>query len=340
MKKIVRIGAIALIAFAAIGVMSCDVMLTLMASPTVSVIDARTGSGINGVTVTLTPIAVEEDQTPQMITGLSGSSGSVVFTSTVPYGTYSVSGTLAGYVFIPFEATIAGWSESLGKMFGVSTNKGNDPNAVSIFLTWADNTNDIDAHFSYPSGFDTSLAARGAWTATNAYYDFDEARIIVKHNNKQTTSEYASLDVDDTSGEGPETITLLGSQTGSVLSGSTFTVSSSTPYLGSVLTAGNYYWMGAGEYYLDAYTTGTSLDTQDVRVVVTQGSSIKGIFTLPSNMTQETISLFRVQMFYSADQNEYFMVFMPDLRLVDGTAGIKSIEGIPEDSVIVVSGTK
>ena len=74
--------------------------------------------------------------------------------------------------------------------------------------------------------------------------------------------------------------------------------------------------------------------------MVTQGSSIKGIFTLPSNMTQETISLFRVQMFYSADQSEYFMVFMPDLRLVDGTVGIKSIDGIPEDSIIVVSGTK
>jgi len=339
MKKIVRIGAIALIAFAVLGMSACEGLLTFMAAPTVTVIDARTGTGINGVTVTLTPLAVQEGETSKTITGMSSSTGTVIFATDVAYGTYTVSGSLDGYVFIPFEATVAGWSENLGKMFGVSTNKGDDPNAVSIFLTWADNTYDIDAHFSYPTGFDTSLAARGSWSATNAYYTFDEERVVVKHNKKQSVSYFASLDVDDTSGEGPETITLLGSQTGSA-TGSTYDVSSSTPFLGSVLTAGSYYWMGAGEYYLDAYS-GISLDTQDVRVVVTQGSSVKGIFTLPTNMTQKTISLFRVQLFYSADQEEYYMVFMPDLRLIENNStAIRSINGIPEDSVIVVSGKK
>jgi len=355
MKKIVRIGAIALIAFAAIGVMSCDVMLTLMASPTVSVIDARTGSGINGVTVTLTPIAVEEDQTPQTITGLSGSSGSVVFTSTVPYGTYSVSGTLAGYVFIPFEATIAGWSESLGKMYGVSTSKGTDTDAISIFLTW-DTAKDIDAYLTYPDRFIASTEVAtpsysayydvSAESRNKVYWDDQDGDGITDASDTPTEASFAYLDIDKNvanGGYGPETMTLRGSLTGKAATSNSFAVNSSTAMLGGVLPDGTYVYLGDAVYYLNGYessTTSQDMSDDGIRVVITQGDDIKGIFTLPSNMVMKTGSVFRVSLFYSVvggSISEYYFVFMPDVRITSGTSGIKAI---PENSIFVASGKK
>lgn len=339
MKKTFKVLAIALTAFAIIGISSCDVMVALMAAPTLTVVDARTGNGIANAAVTLTPI-ITEDGSTNALSATTSYDGSVTFAGDVPYGSYTVSASRAGYVFIPFEATVAGWNTKLGKLFGVTTSKGGDPNAVSIFLTWADNTEDIDAHFTYPSGFDTNMASRSSWSADEAYYTLaTSGRTHVYHGAKGTLSDFASLDVDDVSGGGPETITLLGGQTGTVSGGSTISINSGSPFIGSILPNGSYYWMGSGEYYLDAWTS--TLDTQDVRVVITQGSSIKGIFSLPSNLSQKTISLFRVQMFYSSDQTAYFMVFMPDMRLVENnTTAIRAFGGIPSDSPFVISGSK
>ncbi|HRS66753.1 MAG TPA: hypothetical protein P5519_12800, partial [Spirochaetia bacterium] len=95
--------------------------------------------------------------------------------------------------------------------------------------------------------------------------------------------------------------------------------------------------------YLDAYTSGTTLEDQQLRVVITQGDRIAGIFNIPTNLSQKTISLFRVQIFYRVYNSEWFykLVFMPDHRLVENnTTAIKSINGIPEDSVFVCSGRK
>ena len=316
----------------------CDLLI----SPTVTVVDARTGLGISGVNVTLTAIKVEDGKTQTPITGISGSDGVVAFTDSVAAGEYTVTGSLSDYVFIPFNITVAGWNADLGKLWGVATSKGGDSNAVSIFLTW-NTANDIDAYFTYPNTLESSVTALSPWSADNAYQAIVAgSRTIVNYSNKQDTTKFASLDVDKTAasgGLGPETITLLGSKTGTA-SGSTIAVTSSTPFIGSAIPAGNYYWAGIGEYYLNAYTASTSLENQQVRVVITQGNAIKGIFNLPTNMSQKTVSLFRVQILYTSDNNNYYLVFMPDLRLVDGSAGIKSIAGIPEDSVFVATGSK
>jgi hypothetical protein len=243
-------------------------------------------------------------------------------------------------VFIPFEATVAGWSKDLGKLFGVTTSKGSDPNAVSIFLTWAENNQDFDAHFTYPIEFDNVTMPATAWTAPNAYADLPAGRAHVFYDNPKGTGDFAYLDVDDEDGGGPETITLLGSQSCDPSGGSPTFIQSTSPFIGSVLTTGNYNWMGSGEYYLDAPLNPT-LDNQNVRVVITQGSAIKGIFTLPSNMPQKTISLFRVQLFNNSDGSVYYMVFMPDYRLVENNgAAIRSLGGIPSDTTFVISGSK
>ncbi|HQK33821.1 MAG TPA: hypothetical protein PK074_03800 [Spirochaetales bacterium] len=333
-RSVLLVSVLAVFALLTAG---CD----LLVSPTIKVIDARTGNGIANAEVTLTPIKVDENKSQEPIKGTSGTDGTVVFTDKVQYGEYTVTGSLSGYVFIPFNVTVAGWSQDLGKIWGVATSKGGDPNAVSIFLTW-NTTNDIDAYFTYPNTLETSVTALYPWSAVDAYQNLSGSRTSVNYSNKQDTTKFSSLDIDKTAnngGMGPETITLLGTNTGNA-SGTQITVNSGTPFIGSAIPAGNYYWAGIGEYYLNAYTTNTSLENQQVRVVITQGNAIKGIFNLPTNMTQKTISLFRVQILYTSDNANYYLVFMPDLRLVDGLANIKSIAGIPEDSVFVCSGRK
>lgn len=352
MNKSFRIFALALMAFAIIGISSCDFLLTLMASPTVTVVDARSGSAISGVTVTLTPIAVEEGYDSSAVTGSSSSTGVVTFASEVAYGTYTVSGTLSGYVFIPFEATVAGWNTNLGKMFGVSTSKGDDTNAISIFLTWS-TAKDIDAYLTYP---DTFVAASPTPRSYVPYYDVStsgETRRIVYYGDKDgdgtttdVTTGFAYLDVDKNAtngGLGPETVTLSGVATGGSALTPVTPVVSTTDFIGGVLPDGTYVYMGDAVYYLDGYETSTAsqdMSDEDISVVITQGSNIKGIFSLPSNMPMKTGSLFRVSLFYSVVSgaiDSYYFVFMPDLRLTADRDGIKSLG---DNSMFVVSGKK
>jgi len=364
MKKSYRILAIMLMTLAVIGITSCDLFLTLMAAPKVAVVDARTGSPISGVTVTLTPISIEEGYESTPVNAISDSSGLVAFGDIVAYGDYTVTGAKTGYAFIPFEATVAGWNTDLGKMYGAAattTKDGQSYDSISIFLLW-DSAKDVDAHFTYPASFETNGAAvKGTWSDTLAYYDLttDSDRTHIYWSDKDgdgssdygvspldTTVEvgYATLDVDKnvaTGGYGPETISLVGQLTGSAPSSGLTPVTATTPYIGSVLAAGNYYYMGAGEYYLDAFSADTNLNTQGVRVAITQGTEVLGIFNMPSAITMKTISLFRVQLFYNEAGDKYYMVFMPDMRLVaDNDTAIKSLTSIPTDSVFVVSGSK
>lgn len=354
MKKVFRIMAVALMAFTFIGVSSCDFLVAVaeyLATPTMNVVDARTGSAIPGVAVKLTPISTQNDSTTA-ITGTSGSTGIVTFTTQAEYGTYTVTGTLAGYVFIPFEATVAGWNTDLGKMFGVSTSKGDDTNAISIFLTWG-TAKDIDAYLTYP---DTFVASSPTPRSYVPYYDVStsgETRRKVYYGDKDgdgtttdVTTGFAYLDVDKNAsngGLGPETVTLSGGATGGSALTPLTTVSSSTAFIGGVLPDGNFVYMGDAVYYLDGYettTTSQDMSDEDISVVITQGSSIKGIFSLPSNLPIKTGSLFRVSLFYSVVAgalDSYYFVFMPDLRLTADRDGIKSLS---DNSVFVVSGKK
>jgi len=351
MKKIVRLSVIALIALAAIAVVGCDFLndvATYMAAPTVTVKDARTGTGVASAIVTLTPIVVQEGESMNPITATTSASGVAIFTE-APYGSYTVSASKSGYVFIPFQATIAGWNENLGDMFGAETTKEGDDSAVSIFLTWqADgDEGDMDAYFTYPNRFEESaplpLSVWNEENATDNYYDYDlgsrDKVNFVTANKNDINTDFASLDIDDLDGPGPETITLIGNNTGGV-SGSPITVDPETPFLGGVLAAGTYYWLGAGDYYLDSYDS-TNLADKSIQVAITQGSSIMGLYTLPTNTTLDTIRLFRVHLFYEgANPLNWHLVFMPVFRLVDGTSSIRALSDIPTDSVLVVSGSK
>jgi len=360
MKKSTKAIAILVVVSSFFVLSGCGFLAELfsaLAAPTLYVYDARTGSGIANVVVTLTPIAVDEGTVQETVIAMSGSSGYVVFPE-VEYGEYAVTAALSGYTFVPMDVTVGGWNQSLGKLYGVSSNQtGIDADAVAIFLTWGDATKDIDAHLTYPSDFNAlGATARLTW-ADNAYYPFDEiSRNHVSWVDKDgdgiaddanfdgvdedtMTSQFAMLDTDAMAGPGPETISLYGGRTGTAIGG-LVAVDAGTQFIGSILPAGNYFWMGAAEYYLEAFTTNSSLDDQDVKVIITQGTDIKGVFSLPRHLDMACISLFRVQLFYTQDMTGFKMVFMPDMRLYDNLLGYKGMTDFAMDSAFVVSGTR
>ncbi|HAP42554.1 MAG: hypothetical protein A2087_01295 [Spirochaetes bacterium GWD1_61_31] len=341
MKKSQKILMLAIAALMVFAVSSCDLLfgvLDALQDPTVTVIDARTGLPISDAIITLTPLAVEEGKTQVAVTATTSSSGTATFDD-VTYGSYTVTGELTGYVFIPFTATVAGWAVNLGTMYAATTAKGTDTNAISIFLTW--NSLDLDSWFTYPTTFDAANSAEINFTEDGYYALAATGRSKIYHANKGSTDTFAMLDVDNTDGTGPETISVLGNQ-GPLADSGVGVIPTSTSFIMSALPAGNYYYMGAGEYYVNAYTAATSLDVQDVRVVITQGSSIKGIFNLPTNLTQETVSLFRVHYFNDATEANYYMVFVPDFRLVGtgGTDGQAAIRSLSNDDIFVISGQR
>ncbi len=349
------IGLVIALAALALILGACEILF-LTTTPTGNVVDARTNTGIAEVVVTFTPVNVGEDAKQDAVNATSGTDGT--FTGPeLAEGLYDVTAAKDGYVFIPVRASVAGWSTSIPRILGVAVGAPDkdgeaDPNAVSVFLIWERDATDVDAYLSYPATFNTSGVGKTLASIDDVYYDVstDGARNKVYWDDKDgdtgtantaTQSKlFANLDVDDRNGFGPETMTMIGANTG-LATGTPVAVNSSTPVVGGVLAAANYYYMGTAVYYMDAFSSNTSLDNQGVRVVITQGQNIKGIFTPPTNMPQTTASVFRTLLFYSEDFGAYYMVFVPDYRLssdpgTDAT-GIKSLDA---NGAFVVSGSK
>jgi len=318
-----RISKLAIIALAlAVLFAGCELFEVLLA-PTGSVINAKTGSGIGGVTVTLK--AFNENgtiATSASATTTTSSSGSAIFTKDVKSGKYLVQASLSDYVFTEEVVTIGGWNQTIPTLYGLTPAKSTD---VSIFLTW-ETTQDLDAHFYYPAGIETNSYNATSYLPTtfSAYPDSDNYPGSTTHvyfQNKQNTSNtvFAKLDVDKITGYGPETITLDGDKIG-YGTGRSITVSSSSPdNLGSVLSAGNYKWMGFGTYYLDSYSgtlaQANTAASAGAKVVVTQGTSIIGKYTLPTYMSIEKASILKVHVF--VDSSAFYLVFYPEINNVD-----------------------
>lgn len=138
MRKSYTILTVALVALAAVALSGCGDMLDFFAAPTLTVINARTGDGIGGATITLTPISGEDGATT--VTATSTSSGYVNF-GNVTYGKYTVSGTLSGYAFVPRTVEVNGYAVTLPDLLGYVS-----PGADQILLiTQWDNENiDVD----------------------------------------------------------------------------------------------------------------------------------------------------------------------------------------------------
>jgi hypothetical protein len=99
----------------------------------------------------------------------------------LPYGTYQVSATKAGFIQNTKTVQLLSSSESVEFVLTPVL----DPNQYRAVLTWGQEPNDLDLHL---------------WTL--------QTEIYFGHKGSLTESPYAILDVDDQSGYGPETITI------------------------------------------------------------------------------------------------------------------------------------
>ena len=153
--------------------------------------DASTNGGIQGATV-------------ELRAGVNAAGGSVVATTTsdtlgvyffpsVPVGTYTVTASATGFTTGSRTAVSFGFTQPLTDDVILSATGGG---VARIVLTWGATPQDLDAHLTGP---DT------AGTRFHVYYS---------SQGISDAPPYASLDVDDTDGNGPETITIWQQATG------------------------------------------------------------------------------------------------------------------------------
>ena len=172
-----------------------------------ALIDAFTGGGIGGATITATssPSGMATDAIElAAISTTTAANGSFVIPN-LPAGTYDVTTSAAGYVGVTRSGVnvIAGANAALGTLSTVPTARANE---LRVVLEWGAcgagllAPCDLDSHLTGPR----SSGARFHVFYPSVFRSFSET--IETTAGPVTTS--ATLDVDDTNGSGPETITL------------------------------------------------------------------------------------------------------------------------------------
>lgn len=358
-KRIILIFVIIASVFMVIS--GCDFIAKALVSVTGKVIDAKTGLGVDEVTVTLTYKGEDSGHKTTYMT-TSGSDGSFAF-SDADYGEYNLTAEKTGYVFIPKDVYVSGLAQSLGTVTGFLYDSSKDQYTISLILLWNDTFQDVDAYLTYPDDDKTSGTAPvlstpydtagsvliGFMPATSGREQIDyttktSVRTIDNVYGDGDTRSAVQLDVDDRDGTGPETISVR-----------------SFPFMDSAndlntsgggstgLPAGNYTWIGVMEYYADAYSSVGSDTTSatdylsnvgtgasaDAVLYVMQGETLLGIYTVPTYTKVKTASLLRINMFYDAN-GEYYQI-VPDLRVLQSTTEVKSL-GNGDNGIIVVKG--
>lgn len=306
MKLFKRALLIGLAVVFTLGLGGCEEFLALLETtseillsgqPEGAVIDARTGSGISGVELTLTyEGGLPADKEPSnAFTGTSGTDGSFTIGSDVPYARYRLEGEKTGYVFIPQTIELNETTLQLPEMVGFESDAGSLD--VSFVVMWSDTFDDVDAYFSYPKdatvdglySFGTPyddptsaplgfVATQGASTAisnrvqvywgrassaSDATGYMGKGTADFDSNDDGTIDSYrVEVDVDDQNGRGPETITMRR------IPFDYLEADGNSTYGGGVtglpeLTGGDYYtWVGSAQLYVDAYDEDTTTDGQ------------------------------------------------------------------------------
>jgi hypothetical protein len=154
--------------------------------------DATTNLPIAGASVELRA-GVNAQAGAPLVGTISDSLGFYAF-STVPPGTYTISAAAGGYVTGLRTSVALSGGQAFSEDVVLSPVGGS---VARIVLTWGANPTDLDAHFTGP----TSTAG----TRFHVYYS---------DQGNATAEPFATLDVDETDGFGPETITLVQQRNG------------------------------------------------------------------------------------------------------------------------------
>jgi len=222
--------------------------------------NASTGTGVPNALVTLRPGLRTTSPEAVGITAFAStdSSGRYTVTDLQP-GYYTGVVTAAGYIQGSFTALARGGSVNDNQNGTVSPSI--DGSTWRVVLTWGANPRDLDSHLTGPisgsaSRFEVAYYSRGS----------------------VTSSPYASLDVDQTSGFGPETVTIARTLDGTY------------------------------RYYVYHYAGFGSLATSGARVAVYRGNSLQKTYSVP-NQSGEIWTVFEIRNGVLTDINAIGNVF-------------------------------
>jgi len=155
-----------------------------------TIVDAATGADLNDVYLKLREGVNTTDGTV-IETTYTNSFGDYTF-SNIMAGNYTVEASLTGYSTSYFGAICLGNQTTQNQNGSLTPNLAGDE--VRIVLTWGSSPSDLDSHLTGPNT--------------------TGSRFHVYWSNPSTSVNHASLDVDDISSYGPETITITDLRTG------------------------------------------------------------------------------------------------------------------------------
>ena len=317
------------------------------------VVDSRSttasATGVSGVSVTLTAIAVNDEGTIPSYTGSTDSTGAFTISDMEP-GTYSFVGDLDGWFIPPQTVTISGLAVDLDPIPAFQLDP-NDAYGLSFILAWNDNVDDLDIHMNFPTAWsDGSMT-----TPYDNISGFNDEEIYWSNKThsvdfgSEGLQEVAYQDRDDRDGFGPETVTLVRIPHNDTVSGeSSFTSTDDTNGLYAAFGAAAsaytpFKWMGATVLFVNAYTSDTYIssgqgaDSADAVVYAIQTlpkdegnfdfgnissynatdmtSQLLGIYRMPDFTKIKSAQILRINMFRDADGYEWFQL-VPDIRVI------------------------
>lgn len=341
-------------------------------------------NGIGGATVTL----LEGDTSAG--TATSGSDGTFSFNAVEP-GTYTVQAVLTDYAFIDEDIEVLDEDLDMGDLLGFSAPNATD---ISIIVTWSDDYDDVDAHLTYPDAYKPDGTPKSPPVLIDPYTvgvtgvaDGFEAntttgREHILYENKTSVNtlgdigwevdevsgitaddlllKAVNLDVDDTDGSGPETVTIKVIPFDYITALNDMGLDAATDFyttLGSTLNAldpdmaaggddAYFGWVGVMEFYVDGFnadnsdaTVSDNLMTEgeaggaDVTVYITQGTEVKGRYIIPDYTTVKTAAVIRINMLLimpEDDSQDYvdeypleLFQIVPDIRVFQSANAIK-----------------
>ena len=328
--------------------------------PDITVVDIKTGEPIEGASVTISYVGglpADEDE-PSDATVDTNSSGVAIFDD-FPYARYSISVAKTDFTFIGETFDLSGADQNV-TIYGFDQTANFDDTSITITAVWDADVDDVDLHVTYPAAFAEYTTLDDPYdddvTGPTAGFlnDTDTNRERIFYNDKDATNtlsdvgidttgkaEFADeptveLDVDDTDGRGPETVTIRAIpfdwyseyQTDGFPAGFNGTDANRLPQQDDSGDDYTYQWYGEMNVYLHGYSDALMTEDSDVgadaEVFVFQGGNILGRFTLPGNQLINAVGLVRINMLSqyqpdAADDFEYFQI-VPEIRVYNDTA--------------------
>jgi hypothetical protein len=369
MKKRILMGILVVAAAAGliVSISGCRWVLSL-APPRGYVVDALTGDPIanatvylNGRTQIVPPDATNKNQdyaaeiADAQYTTTTNDDGYYIFDD-FERGSFILTASFTGYGFTQQIVDIGGTAQYLPNIAAVP-----DDGNLRIITMWNPDFKDVDVYLTCYVDYDTDGGSPAAFS-DNYQIDLSNdftpestniaQRQTVYYLNRTTTpDDVVTLDEDNfgdtAAGQipgGPETLTIEYIP-GATNGAGTVTSISSADTEWSGLAAGNYYWAGVMEFYVDAYhrtvsdsptpddsqlSTASGENAADVKTFVMLGTTQLGYYELPSFTDISSASMLRINTFLK-DDSSYTNVFqiVPDIRIMPDkeTTAFRSLVG-------------